>query len=93
MKFRTASGRSTDPHEARSAPVPAAATEPARRGPSDLTRAWANHFSSPQYSVEGASQRVVGPSSEKRLSDLQEPNLSQPGTLRPGAPPSPCCAV
>ncbi len=67
MKFRTAKCRPTGTHEARSAPVPAAASEPARRGPSDLTRAWSNHFSTHQYSVEAVAELVVGPSTAKRL--------------------------
>lgn len=66
MKFRTSMSRTTGTNEARSAPVPAAASEPARRGPSDLTRAWSNHFNAPQYSVESVTELVAGPSSDKR---------------------------
>lgn len=67
MKFRTALSRSAEAPEAHNAQVPAAAATPARRGPSALTKAWANHFSTPQYSVEAVSELVVGDPLGKRL--------------------------
>jgi hypothetical protein len=39
-----------------SAKVPVAAVKPARRGPSELTKSWANHFSNHQYSLEAVAE-------------------------------------
>jgi len=39
--------------------VPVAAVKPARRGPSELTKSWANHFSNRQYSLEAVADLVA----------------------------------
>ena len=64
MKSQYVMSRNTGAPEVHSAKV---AVKPARRGPSELTKSWANHFSNHQYSLEAVSELVVGAPSEKRL--------------------------